>query len=355
MAGLFKKKPKANPLVNFAAAIIVIAGLMAAKSLIIPILLAVFISIIAAQPVLWLQRRKVPPAVAIIIVLMGFLAVFTLMGGIVGRSLANFTQDAPKYEESLRNAVSGLISGANNLGFDISADQLFSSVDPGKVLNFTAGAVGEVGAIMSESFLILLISIFILAELRSFWFKADYIQETHNISLEYLDEVGKSIRHYLTMKTWISVGTGVFIAIWLAIVGVDYPVLWGLIAFALNYIPNIGSIIAAVPTMLLAYLQLGVGAMVWTGVGYLLVNTIMGNMVEPKIMGTGLGLSTLVVFLSLICWGFVFDTVGMFLSVPLTMSIKILLASNDRTLWIAVLLGTEKNAQEILDAIKVKR
>ena len=126
----------------------------------------------------------------------------------------------------------------------------------------------------------------------------------------------------------------------------DYAVLWGLIAFLLNYIPNIESIIAATPTMLLALVLLGVGGMVWTGIGYLIVNMVMGNIVEPKVMGQGLGLSTLVVFLSLIVWGYIFGSVGMFLSVPLTMTIKVILEQDKSTQWIALLMGTKKEVKE---------
>jgi predicted PurR-regulated permease PerM len=117
----------------------------------------------------------------------------------------------------------------------------------------------------------------------------------------------------------------------------------------LNYIPNIGSIIAAVPTMLLALVQLGLGGMIWTGIGYLAVNLVVGNIIEPKVMGKGLGLSTLVVFLSLIFWGYIFGSVGMFLSVPLTMTIKIILESDKKAGWVAVLLGTEEETKRILD------
>ena len=120
-----------------------------------------------------------------------------------------------------------------------------------------------------------------------------------------------------------------------------------MIAFLLNYIPSIGSIIAAIPASLLALVQLGVPGMIWTIIAFLAVNTLMGNIIEPKVMGSGLGLSTLVVFVSLIVWGFVFGSIGMFLSVPLTMSIKIILEQNEKTRWFAILLGTEKEAQQL--------
>jgi predicted PurR-regulated permease PerM len=209
--------------------------------------------------------------------------------------------------------------------------------------------VGQIGGIMSNSFLILLITIFILSEINAFVLKAKVIKLKYGNSLDYLNKIGNSIRHYLSIKTFISLLTGLFIVIWLLIIGVDYPILWGVIAFLLNYIPNIGSIIAAVPTMLLALVQLGVGGMIWAGIGYLAVNMIMGNIVEPKVMGKGLGLSTLVVFLSLIIWGYIFGSVGMFLSVPLTMTIKIMLEENHKTSWFAIILGTEDDTRQILE------
>jgi predicted PurR-regulated permease PerM len=150
----------------------------------------------------------------------------------------------------------------------------------------------------------------------------------------------------------ISLITGVLVTTLLLIIGVDYPILWGLIAFLLNYIPSIGSIIAAFPTSLLALIQLGTGGFIWTAVGYLVINTVMGNVVEPKMMGKGLGLSTLIVFLSLIIWGYVFGTIGMFLSIPLTMSIKIILEQREKTRWIAMLLGTQNDAKKVLSSFR---
>ncbi len=173
--------------------------------------------------------------------------------------------------------------------------------------------------------------------------------------MEYLGSIAQSIRHYMGIKTLIGLMTGVLIWTWLTLVGVDYAVLWALIAFLFNYIPNIGSIIAGVPAVLFSLVQLGLGSALWTTGGYVAINMLIGNVVEPKIMGKGMGLSTLVVFLSLIVWGFVLGTVGMFLSVPLTMTLKIILQQNPRTRWIAILLGTQEDAQLIADENKKPR
>jgi predicted PurR-regulated permease PerM len=272
-----------------------------------------------------------------------------LIGSLIGESLSDFAKDAPKYEDRLKNIFQDIMIQLNQLGIQVNSEQLMQILDPGKILNFSANMVGQLGGIMSNSFLIMLITIFILLELNGFVLKTRVIELKHGNSLKYLNKIGESIRSYLSIKTIVSLLTGILITIYLYIIGVDYAILWGVIAFMLNYIPNIGSIIAAVPTMLLALVQLGFGGMLWTGLGYLAVNMIVGNIVEPKVMGKGLGLSTLVVFLSLVFWGFIFGSVGMFLSVPLTMTIKIILESDKNTGWVAVLLGTESETKRILD------
>ncbi len=138
-------------------------------------------------------------------------------------------------------------------------------------------------------------------------------------------------------------GTGLLVYFFLLIVGVDYPLLWAVLAFVLNYIPTIGSIIALIPPFLLAMVQLGFIDSIIVLAGYLTINTIMGNILEPKFMGKGLGLSTLVVFLSLVFWGWVLGPIGMLLSVPLTITIKIALDSSEETRWLAVMLGPESS------------
>jgi predicted PurR-regulated permease PerM len=153
------------------------------------------------------------------------------------------------------------------------------------------------------------------------------------------DNFTGTINRYMVIKTWMSLGTGVLVTIWLAILRVDYPVLWGLLAFMFNYVPNIGSIIAAVPAILLAFIQLGTTTAILAALGYIAFNVIIGNVIEPRFMGRGLGLSTLVVFLSLIFWGWVLGPVGMVLSIPLTMTMKIGLSSKEETRWISTLLG----------------
>jgi predicted PurR-regulated permease PerM len=198
---------------------------------------------------------------------------------------------------------------------------------------------------MGNTFLIFLIIIFILMEFGSFPVKVKAIRFGSDESVSYISVITQKLRHYLAIKTLFSLLVGILIYAALLIIGVDYALLWALIAGLMSYIPNIGSIIAAIPAILFALVQLGLSGALWTLGAFLLVNNVLGNFIEPRIMGKGLVLSTLVVFLSLLFWGFILGPIGMFLSVPITMTIKIILEHNENTRWLAILLGTPAEAE----------
>jgi len=337
-----------SPLVKIAALIIIFAGVIYAKSIITPFLLAVFISIICEQPISWLEKRRMPRWLALIIVIFGLIFLFSGFGFLIGDTVSSFSGNLSQYESTLKSISDSFIQFLNDKGIKIPQDQIFNLVQPAKILEFTAGALNKLINMMGNTFLIFLIILFTLMEFGSFSVKARAILIGSDKSISYFSTILQNIRHYLGIKTLICLLTGILIYMALLIIGVDYPLLWALIAGLMNYIPNIGSIIAAVPAVLFALIQLGLGGAVWTLGSFMLVNNVLGNFVEPRIMGKGLGLSTLVVFLSLIFWGFLFGTVGMFLSVPFTMTIKIILEQNEKTKWLAIILGTPDEAKTYL-------
>jgi predicted PurR-regulated permease PerM len=337
-----------SPLVKIAALIIIFAGVIYAKSLIIPFLLALFISIICEQPVSWLEKRKIPRWLALIIVVLGMIILFSGFAVLIGGTISSFLGNLSKYESTLTSLSDSFVKFLNDKGLNIHQDQLFSFVQPAKILEFTATALNKLVNMMGNTFLILLIVLFTLMEFGSFSIKAKAILIGSDKSVSYFSTILQNIRHYLGIKTLICLLTGVFVFIALLIIGVDYPLLWALIAALMNYIPNIGSIIAALPAVLFALVQLGLGGAFWTLGSFMIVNNVLGNFIEPRIMGKGLGLSTLVVFLSLLFWGFILGPVGMFLSVPFTMTIKIILEQNENTKWLSILLGTPDEAKTYL-------
>jgi predicted PurR-regulated permease PerM len=343
---------RSSTILNLAGLIVVMAGIMYASSIIKPLLLAVFVAIIFAQPLAWLVRKNVPQWAAILIVMFGGVLIFFGIGQLITSSFSQFSSDASKYATHLSEIASSFIQTLTELGIDVSSEKLKGMLGAEKILNVTTNMAGEIGSLMGNMAIVVFIVVFILLELNSFAVKTIALVDTPAVSLHHLSRIGNSIRHYLAIKTYISLLTGFLIWIGLLIIGVDYAILWALIAFLLNFIPNIGSFIAMVPAFLFALVQLGFGGAVWTMVVFVSVNTIAGSVVEPRVMGKGLGLSTLVVFLSLIFWGFLLGTVGMFLSVPLTMAAKIMLEQKESTKWIAILLGTQKEAEIIIERRK---
>lgn len=341
--------PKTSMALNIAGLIIILAGIMYAESIVTSLLMALFISIIFAQPIVWLQKKKVPKSVAITLVFIAIVGIFFGFGEIIANSFSSFSEDAPKYEQNLNEMGKSTLHFLSNYGININFSEINENFDPSKIMGVTASFLGQLGGFMGNAFTIFFLALFLLLEIDSFSIKGLAIVKGSTESLAYLNKIGDSIRHYLSIKTLTSLLTGVLVWVCLIIIGVDYAIIWALIAFLLNYIPNIGSIIAALPAVLFALVQLGLSGVIWTTATFVAVNMIIGSAVEPKMMGKGMGLSTFVVFLSLLFWGFILGTVGMFLSVPLTMAIKIMLEQNPKTEWIAIILGTRDEAQQALD------
>jgi predicted PurR-regulated permease PerM len=205
------------------------------------------------------------------------------------------------------------------------------------VMRYIAVTLKSFGSLLTNSFMIILTVIFMLMEISQFTTK---LSQTNVKGLATLTEVSDKIKHYILLKALTSAATGLIITIILKIFGIHYAVLWGLLAFLLNFIPNIGSILAAVPAVLMALVQFNFTTALMVAAAYLGVNVMIGSLLEPRILGRGLGLSTLIVFLSLIFWGWLLGPVGMLLSVPLTVIIKIALDAQPNTRWIATLLGS---------------
>jgi predicted PurR-regulated permease PerM len=158
-------------------------------------------------------------------------------------------------------------------------------------------------------------------------------------------KVQSEVQRYLGIKAVISLATGILVGCWLWGLDVDFPLVWALLAFLMNFIPTLGSLLAGVPAVLLALVQHGPGRALAVVVGYLVINLILGTIIEPHLMGRRFGLSTLVVFLSLVFWGWVWGPVGMLLSVPLTMLLKILMENSEEFRWIAMLLDAHPPEQ----------
>lgn len=328
-------------LVTIASFIVIVAGIRAAEVILVPFLLAAFIAIISASPMFWLQKKGAPTWLSLFIVILGVLLIGLLMSAMVGTSVRDFSKDLPIYQAKLKIQTTAIIAWLDKTGIDISRPALVEIFDPGAAMKLAAAVLNGLGNVLANTFLILMTVIFILLEASSFPAKLQQILGDPDSSLGNFEKFLDTVKQYMAIKTGISLATGICITIWLTILGVDYSLLWGLLAFLLNYVPAIGSIIAAIPAVLLAAVQIGTGTALLAAGGYITINVLMENVIEPRFMGKGLGLSALVIFLSLTFWGWILGPIGMLLSVPLTITAKIALDSREDTKWIALLLGPE--------------
>lgn len=326
--------------------VIIIAGMRAAESILVPLLLSIFLAVITAPLVLWLQRKGVHVALAVGIVIAGGIAIGMGIGALVGTSLQQFSQALPRYQAHLQQEMTAFLTWLQGTGAKISPEEIAKFIDPGAAMRLGAKMLSGLGEMLANTFLILLTVTFILFEASSFPSKIKAIWGGPNMTLGPFSKILENVNHFLAIKTMVSLGTGIAVAIWVGLMGVDFPLLWGLLAFLLNYVPNLGSIIAAAPPVLLGFIQFGLGRALLIALGCVLANLIFGNIVEPRLMGKKMGLSTLAVFLSLVLWGWVWGPVGMILSVPLTMVLKIVLENYDDTRWIAILIGTKVNTEQ---------
>jgi AI-2 transport protein TqsA len=328
-------------LVTIASFIVIVAGIRAAEVILVPFLLAAFIAIISASPMFWLQKKGAPTWLSLFIVILGVLLIGLLMSAMIGTSVRDFSKDLPIYQAKLKIQTTAIIAWLDKTGIDISRPALVEIFDPGAAMKLAAAVLNGLGNALANTFLILMTVIFILLEASSFPAKLQQILGDPDSSLGNFEKFLDTVKQYMAIKTGISLATGICITIWLTILGVDYSLLWGLLAFLLNYVPAIGSIIAAIPAVLLAAVQIGTGTSLLAAGGYITINVLMENVIEPRFMGKGLGLSALVIFLSLTFWGWILGPIGMLLSVPLTITAKIALDSREDTKWIALLLGPE--------------
>ncbi len=328
-------------LLSMAAFVVVVAGLQAAVHIVVPFLLAVFVAIICTPVLFWMKRRGISTFFAILFISLAILAIGILVGSLLAASIADFTRSLPDHARRLDESSGLLIDWLAERDIHVQEPlREFLRIDGRAAANLMRDLLAQLGTLLKNGFLIYLTTVFILLEASALPAKLRVVVDSP-ATFANLSQIANSVKRYLALKTALSLVTGLLVMGLLVVLNVGYPVVWGLIAFLLNFVPNVGSMIAAVPAVTLALVQRGPLVAVLTLLGYVAINVAIGNLLEPRLMGQRLGLSTLVVFLSLIFWGWVLGPMGMLLSVPLTMTVKIILQANRETRWMALLLDRE--------------
>ena len=308
-----------------------------AKTVVVPALLAFFLAAVADSPVSWLERKGLSRILGVLLVVTGMILLAVAIGVLVGSSIQELTERAPQFQQAIRDQLDSLLAdlGGPQVGRETAG--ILDYISPDAALGLAAGVLTNLRDILGSAFLIIFLMVFMLFELPNLRAKLRTLRNERRPG----PSIPEIVRGYLVIKTLTSTATGLLVGILLYFLKIDFAALWGLLAFLLNYIPSIGSFVAAVPAVLLTLLQNGPGLALLVAAGYLVINLAIGNGIEPRVLGQGLGLSTLVVFLSLILWGWLLGPVGMLLSTPLTTTVKIALARHEATRPIALFLGRE--------------
>lgn len=326
-------------LLVMAAFVVIVAGFRAAAELMVPVMLALFLSLLSLSPLRRLEQLGLPSVLAVIVVVTGVTLIMLLLSVVIGRSATEFQQALPMYQQRLDAVFQGALEWLTDHGLKLDPARLLDRLDSAAIMSLAGNTATGLLTALSNVLLVILTMVFILIEAQTMPGKLRTAMRDPDADLSSFAQAARQVQKYLAIKAWISLITGALATAVCLALGVDFPFLWGLMAFFFNFVPNIGPVIAALPPVLLALIESGAGSALLVLLGYTIISTVIGNMLEPRLMGRRLGLSTLVVFLSLLFWGWVWGPIGMLLSVPLTVVLKILLEHSEDFRWLAVLLG----------------
>jgi AI-2 transport protein TqsA len=341
--------PLARALIVAAAVCVVVFFARSAASILAPALLGLFIAVIATPPLRWLRAKGMPKYLAVPLILLVLMEVASLVALTTTGALEAVRDAVPRYQERIVLLSEQLGRWLELAGIDGSRAALRDLINPAAVSHFIYVALTNAGSTIGTGLLVLLIVAFMLIEASSLSAKLQAAFHLTSAGEERLRQLFNSINRYMLIKVITSVGTGICIWIWLKAFGIEYALALAVAAVLFNFIPIVGNIFMAVPAVLIALAQANIPTALLVVLGYVLVNGIIGNIVEPRLMGRELGISSVVVLGSLLFWGWVLGPIGLFLSVPLTKVLAVALDASPQTQPIAIMLGSEVTRSETPD------
>lgn len=335
-------------LVTVAAAVIVIAGLKAAAPVLVPLMLALFITLVSFPLLEWLRTHGWPRPLASLATLVVDALVLAVFGFLVARAVDQFVEAAPEYVQRLKEMARGSAQWLS--GYGLLPPEW---VDPDRIalpdlLDLARGVVGRTFAGVASTLLfatfVSLYMLFMLGEAQGL---PDKLERAFGPSVARSQRMRRfvgDVQRYLLVKTLLNLLLAVLVWVWLVILKVDFALLWAILSFLLHYIPNLGIIFATIPPAVQAWIQHNPGRMVLVVLGFLVVGMVLGNLLEPQIMGRRFGFSSLVVLIGLVFFGWLWGPVGALLSVPFLVVLRALSENSEDIRWLSVLLSRGESA-----------
>ncbi len=341
-----------------AALVLVVGGLKAAQGFFIPVLIAFFIATVSFPLLNFLREKRIPRPLAVLLtVAVDF--VFLAALAVLAVTLISDLQDkwnsryAAEVSQQIRDGSESLAAQLSEYGVADAKEKIDAAVNNNlsnlqnirfeRIWNVGTGVLGRVVGFLGTALITLILTVFMLSESRMFGRRLEAISQARGPNLTKLLNATRDIQRFLAIKTAVSLLTGVLAGLLCYMAGLDFYVLWGILAFFFNFIPVVGSIIAGVPPTILALLIAGFPDAILVAGGYLLINNFLGNFVEPMLVGRRFGISTLIIVISVVFWGWLWGPLGMLLAVPLTMVLKVFLESSDEFRWIGVAISSEQS------------
>lgn len=319
------------------------------RSIILPFALAIFISYVLNPVIQFFEERRIPTFLAILLSIILTFLVLNLLGIMIYTSIKSFASEFPKYEARFSIVLDNILRFLNIPreifeGQSDNPDRLkwLNSIRELSLHRLILNTLGSVLNIVSNTFLVMLFLIFIMIGRNQLALKVQlaFRPETAMRIAGILKNINRQIQKYLIAKGLISLTTGLLFGLALFLFDVEFALIWGLLAFLLNFIPNIGSVIATVLPLSIAFFQFNsITTILWLAIVLGIIQVVIGNFLDPRIVGRSLNLSPLVVLFSLMFWGWLWGIIGMFLAVPISVIIKIIFENIDSLRFIGVMMS----------------
>lgn len=348
--------PKGSHLIiTLACVVVVLAGMKAAAGVLVPMVYAFFLAVLSFPLMRWLTRHRIPGPVALGLTLLVNLSVLAGLITLAVRLLISFNSQLPRYIRGVEHNLTSLGVWLEENGIEGSRETIGSLFDWNTIIAYATkqDVMSRIGSMLGSTFgtlatvfaglvMILILMMFVLMEAPGTHRRMVAVRTAGGPDFSGLLRSVTDIQKYLGIKTLISALTGILAGAWCWFFDLEYPLLWAIVAFIFNYIPAVGSTAASIPAIVEALVQHGGGAAIGIAIGYGGINFALDNFVQPTLLGNRFGISALVVVLSVIFWGWLWGPLGMFLAVPLTMVMKVLLDNSEEFRWVSVAMSQKK-------------
>ena len=318
------KRPKIriHPLLAVASIVIIVAGMREIASVLNIFLVALLLAVSISPILIWQIKRGWPKTVSLVATIFIVLVVTAGLSAVLGVAVNNMAEKAPEYQERITVLYQSTLKTLSEKGIKIDDIQQLDMFSPEKLINFGTGFIENLFSTFGNVFFVLVLMIFILIEIANLTIKADRGEFDEDSWQNRFSYISNDLKKYVSINAVTGLMAALCDLVLLLIIGIDFAVIWAFLSFFFSFIPNIGFFMSLIPPALIALLEFGWIECLAVIVGYVVINLIIDNVIKPKYLGKEFNMSILLVFLSLLFWGWVLGAVGAVLGVPMTMAVK---------------------------------